>query len=77
MCVVDSGGYVPTGSDAPQSSPQTRGRTRDVITTWVIAGASGVVGRYVVKRLLGAGVRLRLLSTSGRPGPGDNVQVIR
>jgi len=48
-----------------------------VITTWVIAGASGVVGRYVVKRLLGAGVRVRLLSTSGRPSPDDNVEVIR
>ena len=46
-------------------------------STWVIAGASGVVGRYVVKRLLAAGANLRLFSMSGRPHPDARVQVIR
>jgi uncharacterized protein len=48
-----------------------------VTSTWVIAGASGVVGRYVVKRLLAAGANLRLFSMSGRPHPDARVQVIR
>ncbi len=47
------------------------------MSTWVIAGASGVVGRYVVKRLLAAGVRLRLLSTGGQSSPNTEVQVTR
>ena len=43
----------------------------------MIAGASGVIGRYVVKRLLAAGVNLRLFSTNGRPHPDARVQVTR
>jgi len=48
-----------------------------VVSTWLIAGASGVVGRYVMKRLLTAGVRLRVLSTSARQSPDDKMKVIR
>ena len=47
------------------------------VTRWLIAGASGVVGRYVMDRLLNTGVRLRLLSFGGLQSQDDRVEVIR
>ncbi|HCP45169.1 MAG TPA: TIGR01777 family protein [Deltaproteobacteria bacterium] len=54
----------------------TESETRESTMTWVIAGASGPVGRYVMRRLLAEGAQLRILSHSGRVKAQERVKVL-
>jgi nucleoside-diphosphate-sugar epimerase len=55
------------GESVPKSRPQPAPAVRPAFKSWLVTGGSGFLGQAVVRRLLAAGCRVRVLDTAPMP----------
>src|SRR5688572_2980863 len=70
----------PKGAEAPARKPKASAAAAapPPFASWLVTGGSGFLGQAVVWRLLGMGVKVRVLDTAPMPaGWGDKVEFVQ